>query len=117
MGKKGQDDSSCLPNIFGESTSELPCSVLLLVAIYKSLRHPSLSSFNFIKQIEYYQREIDPELKRKRHVKRICKYHPTCSEYTKQAINKYGAFLGTIKGALRIMRCNPFSKGGYDPVR
>ena len=45
-----------------------------------------------------------------------CKYHPTCSEYTKQAIEKYGALKGTIKGLKRILRCNPFSKGGYDPV-
>ena len=44
-------------------------------------------------------------------------FNDSAMEGIKQAINKYGAFLGTIKGALRIMRCNPFSKGGYDPVR
>lgn len=46
-----------------------------------------------------------------------CKYYPTCSEYTKQAIQKYGALKGSIKGIARILRCNPFSKGGYDPLK
>lgn len=46
-----------------------------------------------------------------------CKFTPTCSEYTKQAIIKYGALKGTFMGIKRILRCNPFSKGGYDPVR
>lgn len=46
-----------------------------------------------------------------------CKYHPTCSEYTKQAIEKYGCIKGICKGFMRIIRCNPFSKGGYDPLK
>ena len=46
-----------------------------------------------------------------------CKYYPTCSEYTKQAIQKYGALKGSLKGFYRILRCNPFSKGGYDPLK
>ena len=46
-----------------------------------------------------------------------CKFYPTCSEYTKQAIRKYGAFKGSLLGIKRIFRCNPFSKGGYDPVK
>ena len=46
-----------------------------------------------------------------------CKYHPTCSEYTKQALQKYGVFKGILKGMWRILRCNPFSKGGYDPLK
>ena len=46
-----------------------------------------------------------------------CKYEPTCSEYTKQAIEKYGAVKGIILGIKRIIRCNPFSKGGYDPLK
>ena len=45
-----------------------------------------------------------------------CKYYPTCSEYTKQAVEKYGAFKGSLLAIWRIIRCNPFSKGGYDPV-
>ena len=46
-----------------------------------------------------------------------CRFYPTCSEYTKQAIEKYGAVKGTILGIHRILRCNPFSKGGYDPLK
>ena len=46
-----------------------------------------------------------------------CKYYPTCSEYTKQAVEKYGAIKGSIKGVKRILSCNPFSKGGYDPLK
>ena len=45
-----------------------------------------------------------------------CKFSPTCSEYTKQAIIKYGVCVGLYKGFGRILRCNPWSKGGYDPV-
>lgn len=46
-----------------------------------------------------------------------CKYYPTCSEYTKQAIEKYGVTRGIIKAMARILKCNPFSKGGYDPLK
>ena len=45
-----------------------------------------------------------------------CRYIPTCSEYGLEAIEKYGAFKGGILAFWRILRCNPFSKGGYDPV-
>ena len=45
-----------------------------------------------------------------------CKYYPICSRYAIEAIEKYGAFKGGILAAWRILRCNPFSKGGYDPV-
>jgi len=46
-----------------------------------------------------------------------CKYYPTCSEYTKQAIEKYGVLKGLFLGIKRFCKCNPFSKGGYDPVK
>ena len=45
-----------------------------------------------------------------------CKHIPTCSEYAIEAIETYGAFRGGIMAIKRIIRCNPFSKGGYDPV-
>ena len=67
-----------------------------------------------IKMIEWYQRNISSWLDYK-NIK--CKFYPTCSEYTKQAIIKYGAFKGTMLGVARILRCNPFSKGGYDPLK
>lgn len=46
-----------------------------------------------------------------------CKYTPTCSNYAISAIEQYGSFKGSIKALFRIFRCNPFAKGGYDPVR
>jgi hypothetical protein len=45
-----------------------------------------------------------------------CRFYPTCSEYAIQALTKYGIIRGTIKSVWRILRCNPFNKGGYDPV-
>ena len=46
-----------------------------------------------------------------------CRFEPTCSEYTMQAVEKYGALKGTWMGIKRILRCQPFCKGGHDPVR
>jgi uncharacterized protein len=46
-----------------------------------------------------------------------CAFLPTCSEYTKEAIHKYGTIKGSFFGILRILRCHPWQKGGYDPVK
>lgn len=64
-----------------------------------------------IGMIRFYQKYLSP-LKVYTH----CKYIPTCSEYAVQAIEKYGVLKGGFLAAWRILRCNPFSKGGYDPV-
>ena len=64
----------------------------------------------FIFLIKFYQKAISPFLGGR------CRFYPTCSEYTKQAIEKYGCIKGIIKGIFRILKCNPFSKGGYDPL-
>jgi putative membrane protein insertion efficiency factor len=45
-----------------------------------------------------------------------CKYNPTCSDYAKQTIMKHGAILGGLKALWRVLKCNPWSKGGDDPV-
>jgi len=46
-----------------------------------------------------------------------CRYHPSCSEYSAAAIEKYGPLKGLGMAALRVLRCNQFFKGGFDPVR
>lgn len=47
----------------------------------------------------------------------VCRFKPTCSEYTYQAVEKYGAGKGILLGLARIIRCHPWAKGGYDPVK
>lgn len=46
-----------------------------------------------------------------------CRFEPTCSTYAMQAVEKYGALRGTWLGTKRILRCQPFCKGGFDPVK
>lgn len=58
-----------------------------------------------------YQRYFSPLLGKN------CVYTPTCSTYMVEAIEKRGVFTGTAMGIWRILRCNPFSKGGFDPVK
>ena len=48
--------------------------------------------------------------------KGTCLYRPTCSQYMLEAINNHGVIVGILLGCWRLLRCNPFSKGGYDPV-
>lgn len=57
--------------------------------------------------ILFYQKRIS---------KHTCLYRPTCSQYTLESINNRGVIVGILLGAWRILRCNPFSKGGYDPA-
>ena len=64
-----------------------------------------------IKMIKFYKKSISPL---KKHA--TCIYTPTCSQYAIEAIEKYGAFKGGLLTIWRILRCNPFAKGGYDPV-
>ncbi len=64
--------------------------------------------------INFYKKHISLFLK-KNGIE--CKYYPTCSEYSLEAIKKYGALKGTFLSIKRILKCNPFSKGGYDPLK
>ena len=45
-----------------------------------------------------------------------CKYHPSCSQYAIDAMRKHGLIVGSAKAGWRLLRCNPWSRGGYDPV-
>jgi putative membrane protein insertion efficiency factor len=65
----------------------------------------------FLSVIKFYRKYISPGRPS------CCRFIPTCSQYALDAINKYGAFKGAIMALYRILRCNPFCKGGYDPVR
>lgn len=60
--------------------------------------------------IKFYRTAISP------YRRPCCRFTPTCSQYAIQAIEKYGALKGGFLAARRILRCNPFHKGGYDPV-
>lgn len=60
--------------------------------------------------IEFYRKYLSPMKTTK------CPYFPTCSTYGLEAVEKYGALKGSVLAGWRILRCNPFSKGGYDPV-
>ena len=57
-----------------------------------------------------YQRVISPAIPRR------CKYEPTCSRYAVEAIREYGILRGLVLAGWRLLRCNPWSHGGYDPV-
>lgn len=63
-----------------------------------------------IKLISFYRKRISP-LK-----KPCCRFYPSCSAYAIEAIEKKGVFRGGIMAIWRVLRCNPFSAGGYDPV-
>ena len=79
----------------------------------KSKGYISLSNISkkgLLKMISFYQYGISPFLGPN------CRYTPTCSQYTYEAILEHGAIKGTYLGIRRILRCNPFHKGGYDPV-
>ena len=60
--------------------------------------------------IRFYQKHISP------HFPAVCRYRPSCSHYMLGAIERFGTVRGTWLGTLRILRCNPFSEGGWDPV-
>ncbi|MDD5527923.1 MAG: membrane protein insertion efficiency factor YidD [Patescibacteria group bacterium] len=85
-------------------------------SVYLKIKH--LSSLFAINLIRLYQRTLSFD----HGVLKIfapygrCRFHPTCSQYAIDAIDKYGLFKGLFKTCWRILRCNPWNKGGYDPV-
>jgi putative membrane protein insertion efficiency factor len=61
--------------------------------------------------IKAYKKIISP------HLPPSCRFYPTCSSYAIEAIKKYGVIKGSMLATYRVLRCNPFNKGGYDPVK
>jgi putative membrane protein insertion efficiency factor len=70
----------------------------------------SVASRIVLAPVRGYQRFISPALPRR------CKYHPSCSAYAVQAVETFGILRGVVLAVWRVLRCNPFSHGGYDPV-
>ncbi len=106
---------------------KLPCCILFLGMslageVLRSCEERKRSQTTFslqqvlVDQIEWYQQEISPELHQRLGVERICRYEPSCSAYAKEAIIKNGALLGSLQAGRRLLRCNPLSLGGYDPI-
>jgi len=60
--------------------------------------------------LRFYKAQVSPLLPD------ACRYLPTCSEYAMEAVEQHGAFRGTLMAVRRVLACNPFSRGGYDPV-
>jgi hypothetical protein len=74
-----------------------------------------------IKLINFYQKILSPGKKFLEYLGLVrnnsCVFYPTCSEYTKQAINKYGILKGVYLGFFRILRCHPWQKNHIDPLK
>jgi uncharacterized protein len=77
-------------------------------SVVRSLRNPVKALF--LGLIRFYQVVISPGLPGR------CKYYPSCSQYALDAVREYGAARGLVLAVWRVLRCNPLSYGGYDPV-
>jgi uncharacterized protein len=69
--------------------------------------------------IIFYQKTLSPDtgIFSIKHPNGFCRFYPHCSEYSYQAINKYGVIRGILLTIKRLIRCHPFNKGGYDPIK
>ncbi len=66
--------------------------------------------FVVVRMLRAYQRWISPAFGQR------CRYYPSCSEYATQAVERFGILRGLVLASWRLLRCNPFSRGGFDPV-
>ena len=72
--------------------------ILFLIRVYQKVLSPDQGIFSFLFS------------------ERFCRFHPTCSEYTYQAVDKFGSLKGSWLGLKRVSRCHPWNDGGYDPI-
>ena len=84
----------------GEKTSLISEAGVMPIRIYQMITHP----------VYHALPKIGINI-------RLCKFEPSCSDYAIEAIRKNGLLRGSIQGLQRLVRCNPFSRGGYDPVK
>ena len=73
----------------------------------------SILSGILIVMVRIYQVTLSPLIKAT--MGDVCRFHPSCSQYFIEAVRKYGPIRGAIKGTWRVIRCNPWCNGGYDP--
>ena len=66
--------------------------------------------------LEFYRRWLSPVLHSGSGVSGACRFQPTCSEYAMVAVSRHGMLYGTLLAGWRVLRCNPFARGGFDPV-
>jgi len=76
-------------------------------------------TYLILKIIKFYQKFLSPDTGFLRFLKttKACRFYPSCSEYLFLAIKKYGLLKGLSKGFFRLLKCNPFNCGGYDPLK
>jgi len=84
--------------------------------MFKTIRY--YLRYSVLKMIRLYQKTIsfDHGMFKIFFPHGYCRFTPTCSEYTYQAVEKFGIIKGGLKGVWRVLRCNPLNKGGHDPV-
>lgn len=81
-------------------------------------RSPSPLAWILLRLLSFYQRTLSPDhgLFQAFFPYGACRYFPSCSEYMTQSILRFGALGGVLRGIARILRCNPWSRGGVDPI-
>jgi len=110
-----------------KGNSETACCCLAAIAAFillggggscdvNSATHSSTKKSNVLRHIENYQTNISPKIQEK--YGDVCRFEPSCSEYAKQAVEKYGSVKGTLMATKRLAKCNPLmkEKDNYDPV-
>jgi hypothetical protein len=119
--ERKMSDDCCTTYLIFDKYKECGCvgcvGALILIGVAKECNGEELQNKSYaLRIVENYQKNISPDLHRHLGKEKICKFTPSCSNYAKEAIEKHGSVKGIYIAAKRLARCNPWSKGGYDPV-